>query len=240
VSEQSHDGVTNGGGSKRARGSLSREEILDGAQEIVEEHGLRALSMPALAKQLRSGVTSIYWYFKSKDELVQALTERVTKEVYSGLPPVSDGPWEAAVIDYFVAFRELIERSPIYREVFAYRAPFLFTHSTMAPGMLRRLERGLDLFVRGGMTAAQAGAALNACAAYTRGYSLLEHSFGEPRVADAAGGVRRPPLDAEQFPVLTELTDFRDGGWLDDDQFRFGLRVLIDGFIAEHGLRGAG
>ena len=35
-------------GSRRARGSLSREEILDGAQYLVEEYGLKQLSMPAL------------------------------------------------------------------------------------------------------------------------------------------------------------------------------------------------
>ena len=217
---------------KRARGSLSRDEILDGAQAIVEAHGLPALSMPALARQLHSGVTSIYWYFKSKDELIQALTARVMTEVYSGLPPLVDGPWDEAIIEYFVAFRDFIERSPVYREVFAYRVPVLFGDASMAPGMLRRLERGLERFTGAGMSVAQAATAMNACAAYTRGFALLEHSFGTAP-ADAP---RRAALDPAAFPVLTELNDFRSGGWLDDEQFRFGLRVLLDGLMADFGL----
>jgi AcrR family transcriptional regulator len=38
--------------SRRARGSLSEEEILEGAKELVERHGLHELSMPALARTL--------------------------------------------------------------------------------------------------------------------------------------------------------------------------------------------
>src|ERR1700734_3509682 len=71
-----------GRSTRRPRGSLSREEILDGARELVEAHGLQQLSMPALAKQLKSGVTSIYWYFRSKDDLLEALTDRVTRDMY--------------------------------------------------------------------------------------------------------------------------------------------------------------
>src|ERR1700760_2457020 len=38
---------------RRPRGSLSREEILDAAREIVEREGLRQLSMPTLATHLK-------------------------------------------------------------------------------------------------------------------------------------------------------------------------------------------
>src|SRR5512138_843416 len=87
--------------SRRMRGSLSREEILAGARAVIEQRGLGELSMPGLARQLRSGVTSIYWYFRSKDELLVALAEQVTKDLYESLPPVSDGPWDRELESYF-------------------------------------------------------------------------------------------------------------------------------------------
>src|SRR6202050_309032 len=114
-------GGSRGRTTRRARGSLSREEILDGAQELVEAQGLQQLSMPALAKQLKSGVTSIYWYFRSKDDLLEALTDRVTRDMYLKLPPIGDGAWDEELVGYFTAFRNLLEATPIYREVFAYR-----------------------------------------------------------------------------------------------------------------------
>jgi AcrR family transcriptional regulator len=42
--------------------------------------------MPVLARELGSGVTSIYWYCRSKDELVVALAERVEQQLYARLP----------------------------------------------------------------------------------------------------------------------------------------------------------
>src|SRR5271168_1493138 len=97
-------GGSRGRATRRARGSLSREEILDAAQELVEAQGLQQLSMPALAKQLKSGVTSIYWYFRSKDDLLEALTDRVTRDMYLKLPPIGDGAWDDELVDYFTAF----------------------------------------------------------------------------------------------------------------------------------------
>ncbi len=42
-----------------------------------DEVSIDNLSMPQLARHLDVGVTSIYWYFRRKDELLDAMTERV-------------------------------------------------------------------------------------------------------------------------------------------------------------------
>src|ERR1700712_3730618 len=107
---------------RKARGSLSREAILDAALDLVEADGLRALSMPILAARLESGVTSIYWYFKSKNELVDALAHQIFHDLHQQLPPVGRGSWEQEGFDYFVAFRALLRQQAAYREIVAYAA----------------------------------------------------------------------------------------------------------------------
>lgn len=212
--------------SRRPRGSLSPDEILDGAEHLVGTRGLDALSMPTLARQLRSGVSSIYWYFRSKDDLVEALTDRVSRAAYEGLPPIGAKPWDEELFDYFAAFRDLIERSPVYRELFAYRVRFLFDRAAMAPTMLRRLEDGLRLLVAGGVPRAVAIEAMQACSNYTRGFVLLErgidlpHSGHDDPIPVGIGVERHPLLDQSVFDQLTRL---------DGDQFTTGLRLLIDG-----------
>ncbi|HEY3844373.1 MAG TPA: TetR/AcrR family transcriptional regulator [Acidimicrobiales bacterium] len=220
---------------RRARGSLSRKEILDGAQELVEAQGLQQLSMPALAKHLKSGVTSIYWYFRSKDDLLEALTERVTKEMYLKLPPIGDGAWDDELVDYFTAFRSLLERMPIYREVFAYRARLLFTRSAFAPAIFRRLDDGLSLFMRAGLSAEQAAEVFNACSNFTRGFVILEHGL-ESETVDPATTERLHHLDPSKFPTLGQFEDFERVMWLDDSQFQFGLRLLIAGIRQQYAL----
>jgi AcrR family transcriptional regulator len=221
--------------SRRARGSLSEEEILEGAKELVERYGLHELSMPALARQLNSGVTSIYWYFRSKDDLLQALTDQVTREMYRALPPVGDGPWDEELIEYFAVFRDLLADTPIYREVFAYRPRLLFVRAAMGRSMLRRLEAGLHLLTSAGLTPEQAADAFNACSNYTRGFGVLEHGLPSED-ADETETAALHRFDPEEFPTLSQLEDFEHVMWLDDEQFRVGLRLLVEGIRHTYGL----
>ena len=53
---------------QRERGSISVDEILKGAFEVATDVPIDRLSMPLLARHLDVGVTSIYWYFRKKNE----------------------------------------------------------------------------------------------------------------------------------------------------------------------------
>jgi AcrR family transcriptional regulator len=217
---------------RRARGSLSPEEILAGARRLVEQHGLEQLSMPGLARELGSGVTSIYWYFRSKEDLLVALASQVTEELYSRLPPVSDKRWDEEFEAYFVAFRAEAQREYVYLELFTRYPRFLFPHTDLSRTILPRLEQELAVLVRAGLSAEQAAQVYGVCSAYTRGFVLLEHGLvgeepadGTPEQVDDLVAA----LDPTQFPTLTQLPSFDRSMWLDDSHFRFGLRLLIEG-----------
>ena len=60
---------------RRDRGSISADEILKGAFDVAAQVSIDNLSMPVLAKHLDVGVTSIYWYFRRKDDLLDAMTD---------------------------------------------------------------------------------------------------------------------------------------------------------------------
>lgn len=61
----------------------SKEEILKGALEFVSKNSLALLNMRSLAAFLQISVGSIYHYFTSKDQLVQASVESVFKDIFS-------------------------------------------------------------------------------------------------------------------------------------------------------------
>jgi AcrR family transcriptional regulator len=219
---------------RRARGSLSPDEILDGACHLVAQDGLPALSMPILARHLHAGVTSIYWYFRSKDELLTALAERVTSDVYTRLPPIGSGAWYKEAERYFTAFRDELRRDPVYLELLAHRPRTMLSMPSVAAIVTRRLEDELSLFAKLGLTIEQAARLYNACATYTRGYVILEHgqqvetSATDPKVrADLRKTFGR--LDHAEYPVLTEISDAGAFMLLSDEHFQFGLRVLIEG-----------
>jgi AcrR family transcriptional regulator len=217
---------------RRGRGSLSSEEILDAAQQLVEKHGLHQLSMPRLAEQLASGVTSIYWYFHSKDDLIVALAERVGREMHARLPPVSEGPWDQQIIEYFDAYRALMHRSPVYREVFAYREQPLFVGSTLSRSLLARLEAGILILVDAGLTPEQAAEAYFACNNYTNAFILREHGH-----VNEASGLQSDLLatrDLRDVPTLAQIADPDVLIGVGDTQFRSGLQLLLDGIAKQY------
>jgi AcrR family transcriptional regulator len=58
---------------RRDRGSINVDEILNGAFTVAKEVSIDNLSMPLVAKHLDVGVTSIYQYFRRKDDLLDAV-----------------------------------------------------------------------------------------------------------------------------------------------------------------------
>jgi AcrR family transcriptional regulator len=230
---------TSSKGARRARGSLSREEILDGAQFLVEQHGLKQLSMPSLAKHLKSGVTSIYWYFRSKDDLIAALTERVTSEMYARLAPVGNRPWDEELVNYFCAFREELQREPIYTEVFSYRSRFVMSRPAVNQAIFDRLEQEIGVLVGAGLTEEQAARVYTTCSVYTRGFVMIEHGLEVEDIEPGAEGalnIAASRLDPARYPILTKLDAFERVFWPGEDKFRLGLQLIVEGLRVEYGL----
>lgn len=61
--------------------SLTADDVVEVAGRIVDEHGADALTMRRLADELHVAVTSIYWHVGNRDELVDALVDRLLADV---------------------------------------------------------------------------------------------------------------------------------------------------------------
>jgi AcrR family transcriptional regulator len=228
--------ATKTGHQRRARGSLSGEEILTAARQFIEQHGLVELSFPRLAKELKAAPTSLYWYFHTKDDLLAALVDDVTREMYLRLEPVGDGPWDEEIVEYHVRFRALLGSSPVYRDVFGFRAQALFGRSRMAPFILRNIEDDLALFVRAGLSPDEAARAFNAFSIFTRAFVLVEHNT-------LAEEIDQDALDLIAFtfakvkadlPAASRLDSLLQIMRLDDERFRLGLRLLVAGLCQRY------
>ena len=54
-------------------------QILDAAVRVFMRQGVEATRMDDIAREARLSVGGVYWYFKSKDEIVQAIIRQVTE-----------------------------------------------------------------------------------------------------------------------------------------------------------------
>ncbi len=79
---------------ERQRG-LTRERLVDAALELINQEGLEALSMRALADSLEVKAASLYWHVRDRRELLELLAEAIVESV----PPVrARGGWRSSVL----------------------------------------------------------------------------------------------------------------------------------------------
>ena len=74
---------------KKEDALVTREGILDAAEDCLLEHGYARTSLEAIAK--RAGVTrgAVYWHFKNKAEVLGEVINRVSVPFFHGLERVS-------------------------------------------------------------------------------------------------------------------------------------------------------
>ncbi len=71
--------------------SLSRQQIIDTALEILRDYGLADLSMRRLARDLGVQPGALYWHVKNKQELLGVLAERILQDVDAPDSPAGPG-----------------------------------------------------------------------------------------------------------------------------------------------------
>jgi AcrR family transcriptional regulator len=96
--------------SRTGQPTLSRDQIVRAALELLDAEGTEGLSMRRLAAKLGSGATSLYWYVANKDELLDLVLDEVMGEVPLSAPAGGDWRDEARAVVH--GLRDTILRHP--------------------------------------------------------------------------------------------------------------------------------
>jgi AcrR family transcriptional regulator len=200
---------------RRKRGSLTRELILDAAEELARE-GWDSLSMRSVAARLNAAPMALYNHFADKDELVDALLDRVLSRFE---PPPPTGDWLEDLRAFARAHRKVLTDH-------AWAVSPLFNHPT--PGMSAVVvgEHALGIIRRGGVTNDEAVAIFSGVIALNYGWS----SFTAARQLDPAAGEQvaaaMAMLPREAFPntaaVAAEMV-----GYGSDEHYELVLNRLV-------------
>src|SRR5215470_14881812 len=75
------------------RPRLSRATVVERGLAIGDEDGLEAVTIRRLAAELGVTPMALYWHFRTKDELLAALADRMWAEIDIQVDP--DAPWFA-------------------------------------------------------------------------------------------------------------------------------------------------
>ncbi|WP_041939430.1 MULTISPECIES: TetR family transcriptional regulator [Frankia] len=185
--------------SRRARGSINAAGILSGAFEFCRDTPVDQLSMPRLAAFLDVGVTSIYWYYKSKRDLLDAMTEEALAAFYESMPPLRAGGWEDMLRGFFDDCYAALAADDLTCDLIVRRIGGATRQDAVAAWP--RAAELLDGLREAGFPPSLAWHAFITLAAYTRGFLLTE----QPAEAPPASA-RRPAVTAAAAPPAATRT----------------------------------
>ncbi|MFE6795759.1 TetR/AcrR family transcriptional regulator [Paenibacillus chitinolyticus] len=95
---------------KKQQPQISEDKILETSWELLGEGGIEKFSMRRLADRLGIQAPSLYWYFKSKQDLYQRLANQVSKMILEEFR--SEGDWKEQLTGLAVTVRSVLSRYP--------------------------------------------------------------------------------------------------------------------------------
>ena len=197
----------------RKRLQLSREKIAAAALAIADAEGFEAVSMRRVAQELEVGTMSLYYYVKTKDDLIAVMDDALMAEAL--LPSLPKG-WRRAITEIATRTHSVFLRHP-WALVSMLSAP---------PGLnaMRHMEQCLEALAETSMTAKKKLTLLAMVDDFVFGHALREAASDATVDLEFASA----QIGTGAFPRLAEVFA---GGRIDagKDRFKVGLRVLLEG-----------
>jgi len=217
------------------RDTLTREQIVKAAVDLLDDEGLEGLNMRALGRRLGSAATAVYWHVGSKENLIRLAGDQAWNEVVRP-DPSADG-WRTAATEMATGLYAMLTRHPWLMQAFG---SFLM----FGPGKARHDDHNLAIYEAAGFTGAQADQASSTVFTF-----VLGNAIGTAAAASLARKLSREGGDAgqlmadamaqareigAQFPRLQARLGHAsaDYGAAPDDSFEFGLQTILDGLAA--------
>jgi AcrR family transcriptional regulator len=207
--------------STRAAGrpAIPLDRIVTAALEIVDEQGVDALSMRALAQRLNSGTATLYRHFAGRADLIAHVVDRVFGTVDLDVAELSTMPWQGACK---AAAHSMFDGLRRHRNV----APLLAQDVPIGPNAMVAREKMIAFLLANGFPPALAARSHATLARYVLGFAIqLPDNGAEPDHASLAQVFH--DLDPSQFPATVAVADNLPVYW--EDEFTFGLELIVDG-----------
>jgi AcrR family transcriptional regulator len=209
------------------RGTLSRERIARTVLELADREGVDAVSMRRLARELGVGTMTLYGYFRSREELMDAAVDLATEALH---PDVGKRPWKEELRGLFQIMKEGLAGHPS-------GVQSRLARPMLSPGALRLTEAGMAILTGAGFSRRDAAHAYRALFLYTFGFA----AFSTPTDPEDVKRHTRATLAAlpqDEYPVLSAASAEAAATMAGDEQFEFGLECLLEGL--ERRLEAAG
>ena len=203
--------------------AIGRDGIVDEALRLLDEVGIDKLSTRKLAERLGVQQPALYWHFRNKSELLDAINSEMLLRFHSDRLPKPGQDW--------VAFTLANARS-IRKTLLSVRDGARLTAGTRPSiAEFADVEKVLQLYVDSGFSAREAFEIAICVTRYVVGYVLEEQGERERQQIDQNAPKTDFGTELAPFPLLAKaLETFHEAGTVNTEEvFESGLKCLIAG-----------
>lgn len=197
--------------------AIEKEKIVGAALELLDEVGIDALTTRKLAEKLGVQQPALYWHFKNKRALIDAMNTAILRREHTYNTPQSGDTWQHFLRENARSFRRALLSHRNGGQVHA--------GSEAVPEDLEHLEEQLRLMLDAGFRIELATYALVSIGSFVLGGVIDEQADAEVNRDWDKGELDAAAANA---PLLGQaLHLFRDNGR--ENSFETGLDLIIAG-----------
>jgi TetR/AcrR family tetracycline transcriptional repressor len=178
-------------------GTISREDVITAAAQIISGGGYEEMSIRSLAAGLGVAPMSLYRHIRDKDDLLDEVVDRLLAQAWR--PTAAEDDWQAWVTEAAANLRHFLVTQPAALHVY-------LTHPVVSPAAIERMNAMMDVLRRTGLDEATARSAYGALHTYTIGFAALEASR-----ADWTPDERDGDDLGRQLAAYTSTAQFTEG-----------------------------
>jgi len=215
----------------KPRERLTRERVIEAALRIMDAEGIEAVTMRRVARDVGVEAMSLYNHVADKEDLLDGVCAQVMAEFRF---PHEEGDWVETARQGASEWRRVLKSHPNVLALFAERTKPMTELDALLP-----MEFALRTIGRAGMSEREAVQVFNVMGGFIMGFVMMESGrmFGggttgqdDPSPDQIAHVVAagQLPCVAAALPHLATCDP--------DEQFAFGLDLLLAGLQARYGL----
>ena len=191
---------------------LTREKIATVALALADKHGFESVSMRRVAQELNVGTMSLYYYVRTKDDLISVMDDALMSEALLSQVPKN---WKQAITEIATRTHSIFSRHPWA----------LISMQSAPPGLnaMRHMEQCLEALAKTSMTAKEKLTLLAIVDDFVFGHALRETAREKEVDAEFATA----QIAQGNFPRIAEV--FSSGRIeIGKNRFQQGLRLLLE------------
>jgi TetR/AcrR family tetracycline transcriptional repressor len=198
-----------------------QELIINAALELLSDGGLANISLREIAKKTNMQAPALYWYFKSKEDLVDYMAEAILDKEFKNLKVrKEDEPWQDWLINHMVQLRKAMRAFPDGARVVA------GAHIYPAVSLAKSLEYSLTSLQSAGVELKKARSIIMTTTHYTFGHVIEEQASPTPEQLKSIDIFEM----LKPYPHIVEaLRTFSLNQQNADKDFVLGLKYIIAG-----------